>query len=284
MELIIVLCLIALATSKVTLQAAFAKKHISMFSDGIAFNGIIFLFSLLGFVGALKSSAQVLVFGAAFGILTVLFQACYVKAMSSGNVSLIVFIVNSSMIIPLFVSKIFYGEQFGILRIIGIVVIFIALAFSVELKKEKSNQSKWLLLTIAAFFLNGGLAVCQQIFGKSLWKAESASFVAWSYFTATLVSFGVYLILLLKGEKTTFKINRTSLGYGIGTGIALGVFQFMNTRAIAVIDAGFLFPVYNGGTLVLTTVTSVFLLKDKLNFKQIVSIVLGITGIVLMNM
>ena len=50
------------------------------------------------------------------------------------------------------------------------------------------------------------------------------------------------------------------------------------------IDSNFLFPIYNGGTLILTTATTVILLKDKLKTKQIITVLIGIMGIVLMNL
>ena len=79
-------------------------------------------------------------------------------------------------------------------------------------------------------------------------------------------------------------MNRFALTYGFLTGVILGIFQILNTKAIATIDAGLLFPVYNGGTLVLATIMGVFLFKDKLSRKQIASIIVGIIGIILINL
>ncbi len=285
MSFLIILCLVVLATSKVSIQGFFAKKHITNFIDAITFNGVIFLFALLGFVGGVRCSLPVMIFGGIFGILTILFQACYIRAMSLGNVSVLVFIVNSSMIIPVLVSKICYNEQFGTLRVVGIVVVFIALILSLEIKRTKSYSLRWGLLSVASFLCNGGLALCQQIFGKSMWKGESGAFVAWSYLVATLISFAVCFVLSLKGRKVTFKVNNKAFWFcSIGAGVVLGMFQLLNTKAIASIDAGLLFPTYNGGTLVLSTLTGIYFLKDKLMPKQIACIVVGICGIIMINL
>ena len=278
-----ILCLIILATSKVFLQSSYAKKYISTTCESIAFNGIIYLFSSLIFINALKTSFPVIGFALIFGGLTVLFQLCYIRAMSVGNVSLTVLIVNSSMIIPILGSALFFNEQFGVLRIIGIITIVISLIFNVEKNSDKTER-KWLCLAISAFVLNSALAVCQQIFGKSECGGERTSFVAWSYLLATAISFLVYLILKLKTKKQGRAPLRAMLIYGLFAGVFLGVFQLVNTKAISEIDAGLLFPIYNSGTLILSTLIGVFVLKDKLKRKQILSILVGVVGIVLINL
>lgn len=94
----------------------------------------------------------------------------------------------------------------------------------------------------------------------------------------------MYFIFNFKQKKSEFKINCFALTYGLLTGVILGLFQLLNTKAIATIDAGLLFPIYNGGTLVLTTIIGVFLFKDRLRIKQIASIIVGIFGIILINL
>jgi drug/metabolite transporter (DMT)-like permease len=279
---ILIIVLIVLATLKVTFQGIFARKHISNIVESISFNGVIYFFASLIFSYALKCSLPVIAFASLFGLLTVLFQLFYITAMRCGNISLTVLIVNSSMIIPIIVSVLFFNERLGILKIIGIAAIFIALFLSTEKSIMKFN-SKWILFSLLAFLTNGSLAVCQQMFGKTIWRKEGISFVAWSYLLATGISFVIYLVFKSKQKESGLKINNRALLYGLFIGVILGVFQLLNTKAIATIDAGLFFPVYNGGTLLLTTIMGVFLFKERLRRKQIASIVVGIIGIVLIN-
>ena len=282
MEFIIII-LIVLATSKVTLQGVCSRKYITNFSDSICFNGIIYFFASLVFVFALKCSPQVIPFAFTFGVLTVLFQLFYIQAMSCGNLSLTVLIVNSGMIIPIIVSAVFFKEQFGVFRIAGIITILFSLSLSVN-KKTVKSKLKWFLLSVTCFLTNGCLSVCQQLFGKTALRNEGISFVAWSYLLATMISFLLYIILKCKQKRFAVGIKSTALIYGSCSGVILGTFQILNTKAIAALDAGLLFPIYNSGTLILTTILGVFLFKDKLTRKQIASIVVGIVGIVLINL
>jgi len=91
------------------------------------------------------------------------------------------------------------------------------------------------------------------------------------------------LIVSAKGNVSTFKIKPSVFGFSLAIGIILGAFQLINTKAIASIDGTFLFPAYNGGTLILSSFSSVLFLKDKLTNNQKISIFIGIIAIVLMN-
>lgn len=144
LNLTIILILCVLATAKVTLQGLFAKKNIRSFSDGIFFNGLIFFFSaLLFFKNALNFQPSIVLFGCVFGILTVLFQLCYIKAMSCGNVSLTVLIVNLSMMIPLTVSVFFYNEPISTLRFVGILLTIVSLTLNTDIKEKSAAFQKW---------------------------------------------------------------------------------------------------------------------------------------------
>ena len=167
-DIFLILILCVLATSKVTLQGQFAKKAENTFCNAICFNTIIFVTSALLFVKWIAGSHMLTaVFGAIFGLLTVLFQAFYIIAMSNGNVSLTVMIVNFSMIIPIAFSLIYYNEKMTAFQMIGILLVITALLLSIEKggKKYKSFK-KWLFLAVCASLINGCLAVCQKIFAS----------------------------------------------------------------------------------------------------------------------
>lgn len=279
----LIIVLIVLAVSKVTFQGSYARKYISDVTDSICFNGIIYFFASIIFAYTLKCSPPVIAYAFMFGLFTVIFQLCYIQAMRCGNISITVLIVNSGMIIPIFVSALFFDEKFGMLKLLGILAIFVALGLNTQKNVIKFNL-KWILYAITSFLMTGCLSVCQQLFGKSAWHNERAAFVAWSYLLATIISFALYIILKPKYKKNSGGIKAAAVRYGLCTGVFLGAFQFLNTKAIATLDAGLLFPVYNGGTLILTTVMGVLLFKDKLTKNQIASIIVGIIGIIIINL
>lgn len=285
MNFLVILILCILATAKVTLQGFFAKTNIKTVTDAILFNGLIFIFASLFFLKNIWNfRISVVLFGIIFGAFTIIFQLCYIKAMSCGNVSLTVLIVNLSMVIPLTVSLIFYNEQLNILRLCGIILTFIVLILNVNKKERSLNFKKWFPLCLLASFTNGCLAICQQVFGKTQWKNETQCFVSWSYITAAAFSILLYSFFKAKGNKITFKIKPSVILYGLCMGAVLGLFQVINTKAISTIDSTLLFPTYNGGTLILSNVSSITFLKEKLKNNQKISILVGIIAIILLNL
>lgn len=285
MHLFIILCLCIMATAKVTVQGLFAKNNIKNTNDAIFFNALVFLFSTFIFLKDIFIlNFPVFLFALAFGVLTVSFQVCYIKAMSCGNVSLTVLIVNLSMIIPILVSVFCYKEQLSFLRFFGICLTVFALFLSIENKTDKRSFNKWFYLSVLASLCNGGLAVCQKIFSKTQWQSQAKSFVVCSYAVATVTSILLYLILKSKKSTISYKINIKTIIYALSVGILLGVFQVLNTKAISVIDGTLIFPAYYGGSLILSYISSLLILREKINNKQKLSFSVGIIAIIFMNL
>lgn len=288
-DIFFILILCVLAASKVTLQGQFAKKAENTFCNAICFNTIIFATSALLFVKWIAGShIQTAAFGAVFGLLTVLFQAFYMMAMSNGNVSLTVMIVNFSMIIPIGFSLIFYNEKMTAFQMIGILLVITALLLSLE-KGDKKYKSfkKWLFLAVCASLINGCLAVCQKIFASGEYGIENKGFVAWAYITALIIS--VLVCIFLKFHKSSqenslLKITPQIAALGIFAGAILAVFQWLNTYAVSVINSAILFLSYNGGSMVLSALLGVLLLRDKLTKKQICSVVLGAAAVIILTL
>ena len=284
-HLLIILCLCVLATSKVTVQGLFAKTNIKGFCDSLFFNALVFLFLvLIFFKDILTLNFSVFLFSLVFGVLTVAFQMCYISAMSCGNVSLTVLIVNLSMIIPILVSVFCYGEGLSVLRFIGILLTVFALFLSIDSKVEKRNFRKWFCLSILSSLFSGGLAVCQKIFSKTEWHTYSKPFVVCGYAVAAIISILIYIIFKCKGTGISYKINIKVIGYAASIGILLGTFQILNTKAITIIDGTLIFPAYYGGALILSYLSSLLILKEKISNKQKLSLAVGVIALVLMNL
>ncbi len=279
---ILTLCL--LATLKATIQSAFAKKNVRNITDGIFFNGLVFIFSALLFIkDAVGSHIAVILFGAVFGLGSFLYQLFYINAMACGNVSLTILMVNLSMIMPTAFSVVVYGEKLTLLRLIGIILCIIALVLGVDYKEKAKEYKKWFIFAVSTMVVNGAIAVWHKIFGKTEYVGDSSGFVAWAYLAAAVFSVIIYFILKVKQNTLTYKISHITVLFALGTGLTLSVFQYLNTKAISAIDGTLLFPAFYGGTLITSTLSGVLIFKDKLKINQLISIITGIVSIGLMS-
>lgn len=140
MKYLIVVWLCTLATAKVTVQGVYAKKNIKTVGDATLFNGLIFFFAALLFLGqAISGSGEIWFFSVLFGILSVVFQTCYSKALSIGNASVTVLIVNLSMIIPIAVSVFAFDERLSVARMSGILLTLVTFFVVTDVKKQKNT-------------------------------------------------------------------------------------------------------------------------------------------------
>ena len=283
-EIAIIASLCVLATAKVTVQGLFAKGNIKTTIDGIFFNGLIFAFAAALFVkDVFPFNLGVALFGATFGILSLIFQLTYIKAMSYGNVSLIVMVAALSMIVPTMFSAIVYSEPLTTTRIIGIALTILALACSVDRKEKSTNLKKWIIMAVLVFLSNSAAHICLKVFGKTELASQNKAFVAWGYIVATIFSAVIFLIFRARGTKLSFKISPKVFYLSLGAGLILGIFQVLNAYATATIDGTLLFPSYNGGVIILSGISGAVLLKDKLKPNQIISIFIGVAALIFMN-
>lgn len=284
MDFLIVLLLCTLATSKVTLQSRFGKKTLSTASDNVLFNAIVFFTASMLFCADIpKASTQTWIFALAFALLTVAFQLSYTKALSLGNVSLTVMAVNLSMLFPSLVSVIFYDESLTLTRIIGIILTVISFTLTVDLKFKEGFSRSWFIFTSVTALANACIGITQKIFGASDVSGEKSSFVACSYALAFLVTVTLYFSTRSKEIKRKSTKAAETYIFAAAVGIILSVFQWLNTYAITVMDGSFLFPVYSGGSIILSTLVGILFFKDKLTKNQKISITLGIIAVVIMN-
>ena len=284
MNFLIILLLCTLATSKVTLQSRFGKKTLTTDSDNVLFNAVIFFTAAILFCADIpRASVQTWIYASIFAVLTVVFQLSYTKALALGNVSLTVMAVNLSMLFPSLVSVIFFDESLTLMRITGIALIVISFTLTVDRKIKEKPSHSWFIFTAAAALTNGGIGITQKFFGASEFADEKRAFVACSYSIAFLIAFTL-CFLRRSQKKASSGIKAVTFIFAVSVGIILALFQWLNTYAISIMDGSFLFPVYSGGSIILSTLIGILFFKDKLTGKQKISITLGIIAVIIMNL
>ena len=288
MEYFLLLTLSTLATAKVGVQSSASRRILKGHKDVVFFNAgvfmvvaVLFLFKIIG------CSTSVWIFASAFAFFTVAFQLFYMEALSIGNVSLTVMTVNLSMVIPVLVSYFYYDEELSVYRIIGIILTIVTIICVNDVNSGDKINKRWLIFTILASLSNGAIGVTQKIFNTSIYAVEREAFISSSYVFAFCLTLVIYFILRLSDKKReegkATKFNPKIFIYIALVGGILALFQWLNNYALTIIDGTFFFPVYSGGSIILSSLVGVMIFKDKLTKKQLFGIILGVVAIVLMN-
>ncbi len=286
MEYLLIPLACFLAAAKILIQSKFAKDKSRTPVDAIFFNGIIFLTGavFLWLVLDVQITAAALLAGLIIGAVNLSYQLFYVSAFACGPISLTTLISSVSMVVPIVFSAIVYHEPLNVSRALGILATIASLYFStVQLGKNKFHL-KWILFTALAFLANCTSTILMKVYLKSFAVGDSSSFVAVHFTSSAILSLLLYLILTGRGKRCTYPIGKAVVFTGVSIGVILGCFNLIYAYAMSVLDATLLLPLYNGATTLLVTLGSALLMKERLNRRQYIGVLLGIIAIVLMSL
>ncbi len=190
-----------------------------------------------------------------------------------------------SVVVPISIAILFYGDGISVSKIIGIVLAIMA----VYLVSHKETQGKvadkfWWLFPLIIF-------VCSGIIDSSINYAQRNllndlnfdAFLSTIFATAFIFGFIVLLYqLIIKKEK--FQWQAIPAGMILGT-INFGTMYFiisaLNTN---VLEPSVLFPINNLSILTISTVVSVIVFKEKLSSKNWIGIGLSLLAILILGL
>lgn len=209
-----------------------------------------------------------------FGVVTALSNYYKMLSLAEGPMHITLLITTSSMIIPT-LSGVFFGEEFSIAKLIVVFVLIFFIYLSLEKKNNARVNKKWLLFCALAFVLQGSIGVLQKIHQSSEHKGEIGGFLFIAFICSLLYSH-----------------FRAKLGFGaLGftkklyifapiCGLCTFAMNFLNLRLSGLLPSQLFFPVVNGSAIILSSVMSVLLFKEKLTSRQVVGLCGGILSLI----
>ena len=258
------------------------------------FNTIVFLLALIVvfFISLGEDfsiswySVLIALFYAGFTLMAQLFS---LRAIRIGDIGLSSLVYHCGFIIPTIFSAIVWKEDFGALKLVGIIIILSAFVLSTE-RKGKIGGIAWLVSAILGLCGSGLVGITQKIYMKSGHGNELTSMLLMVFALLSIVSF----ILYLTTERSKLNSSNTSVVVenkkeftitaiaGSGMGVCIALANKINTYLSGVIPGVIFFPVVNGGSILLSMVVGFVFFKEKATFKKMLSILLGIIAIILM--
>lgn len=209
--------------------------------------------------------------------------ACY----TCGPMSLTSIITNACVVLPIVVGCVWYDEKMRPPQILGCILLAVTFLLTGLGSKEGSGKIslRWYPMVFIAFFLNGMGAVLLNIYGRVAPAGARNSFLTVGYFTAAVILFVIFLTHK-KADRPAAKsllhplffllIAMSSMGSFIGNGILMS----LNT----VMPATVLYPLVNGGIGVFVAAASCLFFREKLTLQRFLTIVTGLSAIVVLNL
>jgi len=276
------------------LRNSFCKNRMKSNADLQMFNALSSVVTLLCLLGLYIATGTLCVpsmftilLGIVFGCITGLAAIFNMKALEYGPLSYTKVIVCFCMIIPSLSGFILYGENITIIQVIGMVLMLISTILAIEKKKDDTKANiKWLVFCIVAFIFCGSIGVMQKIHQTSEYKNEISVFLLIAFSISSLLSFILVPIYMKKeNARITLFDNEQGTSFIIITllsGIGIAFCNHYNMYLSGVIDSMILFPILNGGAMILTTISGLIIWKEKLTKRQTIGLIVGIISILLL--
>ena len=244
----------------------------SMFIGSIV--GLIVLFIINGF--KIEFTWYTLVIVLLTTLNNLAFTYCSFKALKHINLSLFsLFTMLGGMLLPFLQGIFFYNEELTIGKIICVILIFISLLLTVDLKEKKKGYFYY----IGIFILNGLSGVISKIFLESQFpKTSVEGYSILLAIVSILVSFIVLFYLVkVKKEKLQLLNYKTSLLCVLSGGLDK-IANYLLVIALLYVDSSVQYPLVTGGVMIVSTINS-FFTNEKPTIKEIISILIAFIGL-----
>ena len=236
-----------------------------------------------------------------FGTVVCLQELTLLLALSKGPLSYTMVIVSMSTLITALSGVLFWHESLRMTQLIGIVLMALCLVLSVKREPRKNGESGgrrlstvWLLLALLSMVFNGGVGILQKTHQSSAHKAELPAFLVIAFAFCAVFSCFCYLFLVIRargkrkeagaGEPAAGSPRLTCrlIGLFLLAGVCVAFCHCINLYLSGVVAAAVFFPIVNGGALMLNTLASLFLFRERLSLTQWLGLALGAVATLLL--
>ena len=254
------------------------KKDLPTTNHTYRFNTLMYavciiLFGILAISGGFSLFTAGL--GLLFGVVTALSNYYKMQSLSTGPMHITLLITTSSMIIPT-MSGVFFGEDFSLPKLCLVFVLIFFIYLSLEKKSGTKINGRWLVFCALAFVFQGSIGVLQKVHQSSSHKAETGSFLFIAFICSLVYS-------LIRSRSTSYKslgFTRKLFVFALICGVCTFLMNFLNLRLSGLLPSQLFFPLINGSAIILSSLASIVIFKEKLNKKQIVGLCGGILSLV----
>lgn len=237
---------------------------------------LLITFSITSFSAV---STTTLIYGIIYGALLISSQWMFTLALKKGSTSICSVIYSLGFIIPTVSGACFWDEEFTPTDLLGLILALITIMFTVIGKKKDTKNSKGFLLPIIiAMLSSGGLGIMQKVQQGSAFANERNEFLTIAFALAFLAS-----IIGFFACKTKAKIKKRNVIFPSLAGACFGGANVFNTILTGRIKSAAFFPLQNISVILLSTVLSIVLFKEKLSLKNIMIIILGAITVIVFS-
>ena len=274
------------------------KKESATFYDTMKMNVITFTCAffavfLIGIHSAETTFQVPWLLAFCYAVCTLGSQISLMKAVELGSVSISSLFYSCGFMLPTLFGSIYYKEEINALHIIGLGLIIVSFVFSVKKEEGKNFNLGWLIAALGGLFFSGMVGIMQKLFTNECSQYKMDNFLCLAFlFIIAICVITMFFTWLSKNkqpklhiennceERTTWTTIIKQYGFTVALGVVMGLINKTNTFLSGVLPSVVVFPVINGGVILMTTVSSILVFKENLSLMQKLGLIIGILGII----
>ncbi len=245
----------------------------------------VFLFWSVLFFLDFKIGAGVIWYAVLFAFCFALCSNVIIRALKTGPILLTSLFLQLSLIGTTTWGFFFWDTQFTVLVAVGLILVVIAIVLCLYSGKNVNVNEKislkWIIYVVLMFLSNAGCSIVQKT-QQLDFGGEYGNFLMW---VASGISVIFCLVVYLKDDHSRFKVIFKSSGYiPIISGVLNGGLNlFVILLATSILSPSLIYPVIGVGGLIIMTLFSTIVFKEKMRWWQWVGIVLGMTSVAILS-
>ncbi len=234
----------------------------------------IVVFGVKGINTVILKTPTALILAIFYGIFTMLSQMLFIKAVEYSAAGVCSLIYSMGFIIPTLFSVLALGEPFGFFKIIGLMLILVCF---VLMGKVGGGNTEKLYFAFMSMTASGIIGIIQKLIARIPQKIETNEYLTIAF---SVMLIGSVIGLLIMKEKN-YGLNRGFAFTSSIMGICVVFANSINTSLAGKMAGIVFFTCVNGGTIILSSIFSRIIFKEKLTILQLISIIIGIVAIIM---
>lgn len=251
-------------------------------------------FAILAFGGELTelaASPLLLLISAASGIATAAFVVSWLISVRRGAYMMVDVFLLIGVVFPLLACRLIYDERILPVQWLGIVLLcisgYVICTYNVSIKGKMSLGS---FAVLALCALSNGMAdLSQKIFVREI---ESGSIAVFNFYTYAFAALTLMICFFVfrRRERRTQELKRPReiimpiIVYVGVMAICLFMNSYFKTAAAAHLDAVQIYPLSQGGAVILSMAMSAICFKERINLRCTLGVALSFVALILINL
>lgn len=223
------------------------------------------------------------------GLFTSVFVATWLLAVKRSAYLMVEVFLMLGVLVPIVASSLFFEEAVSVKEWVGIALLIgatLIMCFYNNTQKTKLTLASLALLTLCGFS-NGVVDLSQKLFAKTAVDTPASVFNFYTYIFSALTLIPVLLVFEKGNFQGACRNGKSILAkagvFVVVMAICLFANSFFKTLAAEHLPATQLYPLNQGGSLILASLMAAIFFKEKPTLSSIFGIVTAFVGLLFIN-